>query len=130
MLTHELNNFTMSEAVTFYAQLKAAFKYIVPMGVATNVSQPYVETNISLPNFEQCPFLIWLCNDVTNTFPDISGTTTLGGSVVLPTGSTGGSSSSPSSPASQASGAGHSFGPLGGLAVSAGFVGSMLRLLM
>jgi hypothetical protein len=54
MLTHELNNFTMSEAVKFYAQLKAAFKYIVPMGVATNQTQPYVETTYSLPSFEQC----------------------------------------------------------------------------
>lgn len=26
MLTHELNNFTMSEAIKFYPQLKAAFK--------------------------------------------------------------------------------------------------------
>jgi hypothetical protein len=25
MLTHELNNFTMQEAITFYPQLKAAF---------------------------------------------------------------------------------------------------------
>jgi hypothetical protein len=25
MLTHELNNFTMSEAIKFYPQLKAAF---------------------------------------------------------------------------------------------------------
>lgn len=57
MLTHELNNFTMSEAVKFYDQLKAAFKYLVPMGVATNQSQPYVETNYSLPNFDQCRFL-------------------------------------------------------------------------
>ena len=54
MLTHELNNFTMSEAIKFYDQLKAAFKYLVPMGVATNQTQPYVETNYSLPNFEQC----------------------------------------------------------------------------
>jgi len=54
MLTHELTNFTMSEAVKFYTQLKAAFKYLVPMGVATNQTQPYVETNYSLPTFEQC----------------------------------------------------------------------------
>jgi hypothetical protein len=54
MLTHELNNFTMSEAMKFYDQLKAAFKYIVPMGVATNQTQPYVETGYSLPSFEQC----------------------------------------------------------------------------
>ncbi|KAH7907725.1 hypothetical protein BJ138DRAFT_1159419 [Hygrophoropsis aurantiaca] len=33
-LTHELNNFTMSEAIKFYDQLKSAFKSIVPIGVA------------------------------------------------------------------------------------------------
>ncbi|KAH7907724.1 carbohydrate esterase family 4 protein [Hygrophoropsis aurantiaca] len=33
-LTHELNNFTMSEAIKFYDQLKSAFKSIVPVGVA------------------------------------------------------------------------------------------------
>lgn len=66
MLTHELNNFTMSEAVKFYDQLKAAFKYLVPMGVAANISQPYVETNYSLPDFEQCRFPSFSCDDVTN----------------------------------------------------------------
>jgi len=53
MLTHELNNFTMSEAVKFYDQLKAAFTAIVPVGVALNKTQPYVETNYSLPTFQQ-----------------------------------------------------------------------------
>ncbi|THH15586.1 hypothetical protein EW146_g4923 [Bondarzewia mesenterica] len=53
MLTHELNNFTMSEAVKFYPQLKSAFSYLVPVGVALNKTQPYVETNYSLPTFEQ-----------------------------------------------------------------------------
>jgi hypothetical protein len=64
MLTHELNNFTMSEAVKFHDQLKSAFKYMVPMGVATNQTQPYIETNYSLPSFEQCTaktiFLIYV----------------------------------------------------------------------
>ena len=56
MLTHELNNFTMSEAIKFYPQLKAAFKYLVPVGVGYNWTQPYVETNYSLPTFDQCTF--------------------------------------------------------------------------
>jgi len=51
ILTHELNNFTMSEAIKFYPQLKAAFKSIVPVGVAYNKTQPYVEGNYSLPAF-------------------------------------------------------------------------------
>lgn len=65
-MTHELNNFTMSEAMKFYAQLKAAFKYIVPMGVATNVSQPYVESNYTMPNFEQCRFSRSLRDEVVD----------------------------------------------------------------
>ncbi|KAG2078955.1 glycoside hydrolase/deacetylase [Suillus decipiens] len=36
MLTHELNNFTMSKAIQYYSQLKAAFKHLVPVGVAMN----------------------------------------------------------------------------------------------
>ncbi|KAF5353035.1 hypothetical protein D9757_011852 [Collybiopsis confluens] len=62
MLTHELNSksllslryFTMQTAVTMYPQLKAAFQHIVPIGVALNRTQPYVETNYTQPNFEQC----------------------------------------------------------------------------
>ncbi|KAJ3807322.1 carbohydrate esterase family 4 protein [Lentinula aff. lateritia] len=54
ILTHELNNFTMSEAVQFYPQLKSSFQHIVPVGVSLNKTQPYVETNYSLPTFEQC----------------------------------------------------------------------------
>ncbi|KAJ3574388.1 hypothetical protein NP233_g1798 [Leucocoprinus birnbaumii] len=53
MLTHELNNFTMSEMVEFYPQLESAFKYMVPVGVAYNKTQPYVEKNYTLPTFEQ-----------------------------------------------------------------------------
>ncbi|KAF5338173.1 hypothetical protein D9758_014706 [Tetrapyrgos nigripes] len=53
VLTHELNNFTMSEAVKHYPQLKAAFKNIVPVGVGLNITQPYLETNYTLPSFEQ-----------------------------------------------------------------------------
>lgn len=54
MLTHELNNFTMQTAVTYYPKLKDAFKYLVPVGVALNKTQPYVETNYSLPTFSEC----------------------------------------------------------------------------
>ncbi|KAJ3860904.1 carbohydrate esterase family 4 protein [Lentinula novae-zelandiae] len=53
LLTHELNNFTMSEAVSFYPQLKSVFQYLVPVGVSLNKTQPYLETNYSLPTFEQ-----------------------------------------------------------------------------
>jgi hypothetical protein len=82
MLTHELNNYTMQAAVNWYPQLKAAFsvrvhtvrpgcsapkrltiffcfffclhQHIVPVGVAMNTTNPYLETNYTLPTFEQC----------------------------------------------------------------------------
>ncbi|KAG6328256.1 hypothetical protein ID866_10832, partial [Astraeus odoratus] len=115
MLTHELNNFTMSEAVKFYSQLKSSFQYLVPVGVALNVSQPYVEASPILPNFEQY----------------ISGTTTLTGSAPSATGS--GSSASSGSGTSSAGrsrladalavdGAGGLFGAMM-------FVGGLVRLM-
>jgi hypothetical protein len=75
MLTHELNNYTMSEAIKFLPQLKSVFK-MVPVGVALNKTQPYVETNYSLPSYAQY----------------VSGTTTVSGSA-SPSSSSGSSSS-------------------------------------
>ncbi|EEB97543.1 hypothetical protein MPER_03114, partial [Moniliophthora perniciosa FA553] len=54
LLAHETNNMTMSEAIKYYPQLKAAFNgRVVPVGVALNMTQPYVESDYSLPTFEQ-----------------------------------------------------------------------------
>ncbi|KAF8489540.1 hypothetical protein F5888DRAFT_1161311 [Russula emetica] len=41
MVTQELNNLTMQEAINWYPRLKAAFSYIVPIGVAFNKTQLY-----------------------------------------------------------------------------------------
>ncbi|KAN0137536.1 glycoside hydrolase/deacetylase [Lactarius tabidus] len=87
MLTHELNNFTMSEAVKWYPALKSAFSYLVPIGVALNKTQPYKETNYSLPTFQQY----------------ISGQITVAGNNNT-TSSSSGSSSSPSASSSTQSG--------------------------
>ncbi|KAH7907729.1 carbohydrate esterase family 4 protein [Hygrophoropsis aurantiaca] len=101
MLTHELNNFTMSEAIKFYDQLKAAFKYLVPVGVGLNQTQPYVETNYSLPSFSQY----------------VSGTTTVSGG--------SGASSTPSSSGSTGSGSGSGQKTTGGsVGVPSAFVGA------
>jgi len=54
MLTHELNNYTMQEAINYHDRLKAAFKGgLVPIAVAMNQTQPYVESNYSLPSYSQ-----------------------------------------------------------------------------
>jgi len=52
ILTHEINNYTMQEAINFYPKLKAVFK-LVPVGVGYNITQPYIETNYTLPTFSQ-----------------------------------------------------------------------------
>jgi hypothetical protein len=43
----------MSEAVKFLPQIKAAFKYVLPIAVAMNETHPYEEEDITYPNFEQ-----------------------------------------------------------------------------
>ncbi|KAK0491978.1 carbohydrate esterase family 4 protein [Armillaria luteobubalina] len=52
ILTHELNNYTMSTAMKWYPQLKQAISCRSP--VALNNTQPYVETDYSMPSFEEC----------------------------------------------------------------------------
>uniref|UniRef100_A0A0K3CAD2 chitin deacetylase n=1 Tax=Rhodotorula toruloides TaxID=5286 RepID=A0A0K3CAD2_RHOTO len=49
VLTHEFNNDTMSLMMENYPKIKAAFKNIVPVGVAYNNTQPYVEKEYTYP---------------------------------------------------------------------------------
>lgn len=51
ILTHELNNYTMQTAIENYRALSEAFDYMVPIAVAQNRTQPYVETNFTMPSF-------------------------------------------------------------------------------
>ncbi|TEB23959.1 glycoside hydrolase/deacetylase [Coprinellus micaceus] len=53
LLAHELNNFTMSEAVKYYERLKSSFKNLVPLAVALNNTHPYVEDTGSLGDFRE-----------------------------------------------------------------------------
>ena len=41
----------MVEAMTMYPVIKGAFKYIVPLCAALNITYPYAETNITCPSF-------------------------------------------------------------------------------
>ncbi|KAJ7113059.1 hypothetical protein C8R44DRAFT_741396 [Mycena epipterygia] len=52
MLTHELNNYTMQVAMDNYPKLANAFDHIVPIAVAQNKTQPYVETNYTFQSFD------------------------------------------------------------------------------
>ncbi|KAI9459532.1 carbohydrate esterase family 4 protein [Boletus coccyginus] len=119
MLTHEIGNATMSEAIKWYPQLKNAFKYIVPMGVATNVTHPYVETEYLLPTFEQ------YISGTTTLEPTAVPSTTSSSVQATPTSSFGSSTSQ----SQTTSGVRRSFGASSGLVVSAALMG-MLRLMM
>ncbi|KAJ3521817.1 hypothetical protein NMY22_g12152 [Coprinellus aureogranulatus] len=52
ILAHELNNFTMAEAMKYYEKLRATFKNLVPLAVALNKTHPYVEDTGSLGDFD------------------------------------------------------------------------------
>ncbi|KAF9547617.1 glycoside hydrolase/deacetylase [Agrocybe pediades] len=54
ILAHELDDYTMGEAMKFYPMLKEAFDHIVPVAIGMNITQPYVESEIVMPNFAQC----------------------------------------------------------------------------
>ncbi|KAF8180829.1 carbohydrate esterase family 4 protein, partial [Pholiota molesta] len=54
ILMHELNEFTMSEAMKYYPKLKAAFKHIVPVATGMNITHPYVEDGYAMQSFAQC----------------------------------------------------------------------------
>lgn len=41
----------MSTFLKWYPELKAAFKYLVPVAVGLNKTQPYAEGNVTFPNF-------------------------------------------------------------------------------
>ncbi|KAL0059110.1 hypothetical protein AAF712_014181 [Marasmius tenuissimus] len=51
LLAHETNNMTMQLAIDNYSKLRGAFKHIVPVGVAFNKTQPYVEPDFKFPDF-------------------------------------------------------------------------------
>ncbi|WWD15610.1 hypothetical protein CI109_100032 [Kwoniella shandongensis] len=51
VLNHEINNMTMAEFLTQYDKIKAGFKYVVPIAAAYNWTTPYVETNVTFPDF-------------------------------------------------------------------------------
>ncbi|POW09753.1 hypothetical protein PSTT_06595, partial [Puccinia striiformis] len=49
VLSHELNAGTMNTSAAFLPKIQAAFKYVVPVAVCQNNSQPYLETDYTYP---------------------------------------------------------------------------------
>lgn len=136
----------MSEAIKQYPLLKAGFKarrrliystggdvnltrqYIVPVGVAWNITQPYVEQNYTQPTFDQCEHCLAspspspVCSTDPRFTTDISGQTTTGGTSPI-TGTT----TDPPHNANQANNVAAVFIPIGG-ALFAAFIGATFML--
>jgi hypothetical protein len=53
VLNHEVNENTMNEIIDQYPNIKANFKYIVPVASGLNVTNPYAEQNITYPTFAE-----------------------------------------------------------------------------
>ncbi|KAH9819166.1 hypothetical protein DFH28DRAFT_957846 [Melampsora americana] len=53
VLSHELNADTMTTNQNFMPNISQVFKYITPVAVCQNNSQPYVEKNFTYPTFAQ-----------------------------------------------------------------------------
>lgn len=51
VLTHEINNNTMQEFMKEFPKIQQSFKNIVPLTACLNVTNPYVEDNITYPVF-------------------------------------------------------------------------------
>ncbi|SCV71530.1 BQ2448_3118 [Microbotryum intermedium] len=89
VLTHELNNGTMSESKSFLPKIQSQFKAVVPIAVCHNNSQPYVETDYTYPNFAQFTSgttSISLATATATSAPSLSLTLSTGqtGSLIVP----------------------------------------------
>ena len=138
MLTHELNNFTMQEAVNWYPKLKAAFKVwcinLYPVHVRELMSfvivyracrrgvehQPAIRRNQLLTSFIFSMSVIYICSHYRNSIPSLT---------LIPHSDISGqlTATSPnSSSGSSGSGSAQKGGALGIPAVSGGLVGAVV----
>lgn len=53
VLSHEINNMTMTLAMQHYPEIKKAYKHVVDVATCMNISHPYVEQVITYPTFDQ-----------------------------------------------------------------------------
>ena len=119
-----LDNFTMSEFMKWYPQIKSTFKAVVPIATAYNNTHPYEEQNITYPDFSDYENGNEnVTTGAVSTSGSATGTATSGGA--SGSASASASASSGSSSASAKSGAGRAMLPMGQIlaALSVVFVG-------
>ncbi|EKM74894.1 hypothetical protein AGABI1DRAFT_80615 [Agaricus bisporus var. burnettii JB137-S8] len=99
ILSHELNNFTLQEAIDIYPEIMSVFKHVVPVGVALNKTYPYVEKDFVLPSFEEYIHGMHTATPDDVDIPDVSnGTNGNSSPTTISTPNAAASSSAPSPP--------------------------------
>jgi peptidoglycan/xylan/chitin deacetylase (PgdA/CDA1 family) len=68
VLTHEINNTTMSLALEYIPKIKAAYKNVLDVATCANLTQPYFNSNITYLAFSAA-------NTTANTSPNTSSST-------------------------------------------------------
>lgn len=53
VLSHEINNMTMDFFMKHYPEIKKAYSQVMDVATCMNITQPYVETAVTFPNFNQ-----------------------------------------------------------------------------
>ena len=53
VLTHEINNMTMGFFLDHYEEIKKAYTHVLDVATCMNITNPYVETTVTFPTFEQ-----------------------------------------------------------------------------
>ncbi|CAO3703241.1 unnamed protein product [Rhizopus stolonifer] len=53
VLSHEINNMTMDFFMNHYPQIKKSYSHVMDVATCLNISEPYQETTVTFPTFEQ-----------------------------------------------------------------------------
>ncbi|KAG1005673.1 hypothetical protein G6F27_009011 [Rhizopus arrhizus] len=53
VLSHEINNMTMSFFMNHYEEIKKAYTHVLDVATCMNITNPYQETTITFPTFDQ-----------------------------------------------------------------------------
>ncbi|CAH7687913.1 hypothetical protein PPACK8108_LOCUS22777 [Phakopsora pachyrhizi] len=77
VLSHELNADTMNSSATYLPKIAQAFKYVTPVAVCQNNTQPYVEKTYTYPSFAE-----WVGGTRNKQVPEP--VSKVGGNLILP----------------------------------------------
>jgi len=122
----------MSEAITEYTNIKAAFKYVVPLCTAMNQTHPYAESNYTCPDFASyIGGETNISTSATNAVsPSAAAATSISGSSMTTSASMSSSSSAATTQGASKSGSSSTSGARSETSLSLGWIGATLLALV